>query len=348
MITYPRPAYLELKSRIEIDLAGVPAVLRQPLAAAWSRACHGQHGFLEWIDAQCSPLTCELERLYDWAVLYGVDRLLATAAIGNALATGTAGTPLLAGTLLRGPNGLDYTVLAAVALGSGSSPVSIRCTATGSGGNLVSGQTLTLIDPVQGCGSSLTVDVAGITGGAEDELVDDWRMRVADEWRTVVTRGARSGKPDDYRWWAKSAHPSVSGALVQMHALGLGTVIVRPICNTLSNRLPTQTVLDAVSAYFLDIVPATADWRVVSPIVLYVTISIHLLPGFDTAANRAAITDALDSAVLAESSETSVLAMSEIDASIATVTNQYTRLSPLEDTAVAAGEVLVLDSIVWS
>lgn len=348
MITYPRPAYLDLKSRIEIDLAGVPAVLRQPLAAAWSQACHGQHGFLEWIDAQCSPLTCELERLYDWAVLYGVDRLLATAAIGNALATGTAGTPLLAGTLLRGPNGLDYTVLAAVALGSGSSPVSIRCTATGSGGNLVSGQTLTLIDPVQGCGSNLTVDVAGITGGAEDELVDDWRMRVADEWRTVTTRGARSGKPDDYRWWAKSAHPSVSGALVQMHALGLGTVIVRPICNTLSDRLPTQAVLDAVSAYFLDIVPATADWRVVSPIVLYVTISIHLLPGFDTAANRAAITDALDSAVLAESSETSVLAMSEIDASIATVTNQYTRLSPLEDTAVAAGEVLVLNSIVWS
>jgi len=82
---------------------------------------------------------------------------------------------------------------------------------------------LTLIDPVPGCAGTLTIDVTGITGGAEDELVDAWRMRVADEWRTVTTRGARSGKPDDYRWWAKSAHPSVSGALVQMHALGLGT-----------------------------------------------------------------------------------------------------------------------------
>lgn len=348
MTTYPRPAYLELKSRVETDLVGVPAVLRQPLAAAWSRACHSQHGFLEWIHAQCSPLTCELERLYDWAALYGVDRLLATAAIGNALVAGTAGTQLLAGTPLRGTNGLDYTVLAAVVLGSGSTPVSIRCTATGSGGNLVSGQTLTLIDPVPGCGGSLTVDVAGITGGAEDELVDNWRVRVADEWRTVTTRGARSGKPDDYRWWAKSAHPSVSTALVQMHALGLGSVIVRPICNTLSNRLPTQAVIDAVSAYFLDIAPATADWRVVAPIVLPVTISIDLLPDFDTAANRTAIEGALSSTVLAESSETSVLVMAEIDDSIATVTNQYTRLSPLVDTAVAAGEVLVLNPVAWS
>lgn len=347
MTTYLRPAYDDLKTRIETDLAGVPAVLREPLAAAWARACHSQHGFLEWIDAQCSPLTCELERLYDWAALYGVDRLLSTAGIGYALATGTVGTPLLAGALLRGPNGLDYAVLSAVELGSGSTVVPLRCTTKGSGGNLVSGQALTLVDPVPGCANTLTVDVAGITGGAEDELVDDWRVRVADEWRTVVTRGARSGKPDDYRFWAKSAHPSVSGALIQSHVLGIGTVVVRPICNSLLNRLPTQAVLDAVAAYLLDIATATADWRVVAPIVHPVDISIHLLPGFDTAENRLAINAALNALVLAEASETSLLAMAEIDAAIATVTSQYTRLLPLADTAVAAGEVLVLNPVGW-
>jgi len=348
VITYSRPSYLEVRTRIETDLAGIPAVLREPLASAWARTDHGQHGFLEWIDAQCSPLTCELERLYDWAALYGVDRLLATAAIGSAVATGTVGTPLLAGTLLRGPNGLDYVVLVAVALGSGPTPVLVRCTAVGSGGNLIEGQVLTLIDPVPGCASTLTIGAAGITGGDEDELVDAWRVRVADEWRTVTTRGARSGKPDDYRWWAKSAHPSVSGALVQMHSLGMGTVIVRPICNTLSNRLPTLAVLDAVTAYLLDIAPATADWRVVEPIMRLVTISIHLLTGFDTLARRTAIDAALSAAVLSESSETAVLAMAEIDAAIATVTDQYTRISPLADTAVAAGELLVLNPIVWA
>lgn len=345
MTDYVRPDYVELKARIETDLAAVPAVLRGPLSAAWARACHGQHGYLSWIDLQCSPLTCELERLYDWAALYGVDRLMATGAVGNALATGTVGTSLLAGTVMRGQSGFDYVVLAAVTLGAEVTAVSIRCVTPGSAGNLIAGQTLTLVDPVPGCASTLTVAAPGLTGGAEDEVVEDWRVRVADEWCTVVTRGARSGKSDDYRFWAKSAHPSVTTALVQPQALGLGTVIVRPICNALANRLPTLAVLDAVSAYLLDIAPATSDWRVVAPVVRGVTVSIHLLPGYDTLANRTAISAALVALVLAEMNEMSVLAMAEIDVAVATVTNQYTRLAPLVDMTVAAGEVFVLNPV---
>lgn len=347
MTDYVRPSYVDLATRIAADLAAMPAVLRGPLSAAWARACHSQHGYLEWIDRQCSPLTCELERLYDWAALYGVDRLEATAAIGNALATGTIGTQLLAGTLLRGLSGADYTVLAAVVLGAGSTAVAVRCAATGSAGNVSAGQTLTLVDPVPGCANILTIDGAGLTGGAEDELLDDWRARVADEWRVVVTRGARSGKPDDFRFWARSAHPSVTTALIQMHTLGMGTVVVRPICNSLTDRLPTAAVLDAVAAYLVDVAPATADWRVAAPVLRPVTVSIHLLPGFDTAPNRAAIASAVAALVLAEASETSLLAMAEIDAAIATVTTQYNRIAPVADIAVAAGEVLVLNPLVW-
>lgn len=348
MTTYARPSYTDLKTRIEADLVAMPAVLREPLAAAWARACHSQHGYLDWIDAQCSPITCELERLYDWAALYGVDRLAATAALGNALATGTAGTQLLAGTLLRGQNGLDYSVLSAVVLGVGLTQVSVRCASTGSAGNQAAGLSLTLVDPVAGCANTLTIDAPGLTGGSEEETLEDWRARVADEWRTVVQLGARSGKPDDYRYWARTAHPSVTTALVQPHVLGLGTVVVRPICDSLADRLPTQAVLDAVAAYLIAIAPATADWRVVAPLIQAVDVEIHLLPGFDTANNRAAIASALSAAVLAETGEEAVLVLAEIDAAIATVTSQYARIAPTADVAVAAGEVLVLNPIVWS
>lgn len=347
-MTYVRPSYTELSARIQADLDALPAVLRGPLSAAWARACHSQHGYLEWIDAQCTPLTCELERLYDWAALYGVDRLLATAATGIALATGTAGTQVLAGTLLRGQNALDYMVLAAVVLGAGATAVSIRCTTTGSAGNQAAGLTITLIDPVPGCASTLTIADPGLTGGAEEESLEGWRARVADEWRTVVTRGARSGKPDDYRYWARTAHPSVTTALVQPHALGVGTVLVRPICNSLGDRLPTQAVLDAVAEYLYSIAPATADWRVAAPQVQAVTVSLHLLPGFDTAGNRAAITSAVNAAVLAEVGETSILAVAELDAAIATVTSQYNRIAPVADIQAGMGAVLVLNPIVWS
>lgn len=348
MTAYVRPSYPDLNARIAADLAAMPAVLRGPLSVALARASHGQHGHLDWIDKQCSPLTCELERLYDWAALYGVDRLGATAATGPALATGAVGAQLLAGTQLRGLNGLDYTVLAAVVLGAGSTSVSVRCDTTGRAGNLPPGQTLTLVDPVPGCSNTLTINDPGLTGGEEEEDVDDLRVRVADEWRTVVTRGARSGKDDDYRFWAKSAHPSVTGALVLRHVLGMGTVVVLPICDGLANRLPTQAVLDAVAAYLLDIAPANADWRVVCPTAHPVAVSIHLLPGFDTPANRTAIGGALGAAVLAETSETSVLSVAEADAAIATVTTQYNRIAPTVDTAVAPGEVLVLSPIAWA
>ena len=78
------------------------------------------------------------------------------------------------------------------------------------------------------------------------------------------------------------------------------------------------------------------------------TVTIDLLPGFDTAENRAAISSAVGATVMAEESETSLLAMAEIDAATATVTSQYTRLAPVADIAVAAGEVLVLNPIVWA
>lgn len=348
MTTYVRPSYTDLKSRIESDLAALPAVLRVPLASAWAKACHGEHGHLDWIDKQCSPLTCELERLYDWASLYGVDRLAATAATGTALATGTAGTPLLAGTELRGQNGLDYTVLAAVNLGAGATAVTVRCAVAGVDGNQAAGLTLTLVDPVPGVDSTLSIDVGGLSGGAAEEVLDAWRVRVAEEWQVVTTRGARSGKPDDYRFWARSAHPSVTGALVQPHALGTGTVLVRPICNSLPDRAPSPAVLAAVAEYFYAVVPATADWRLAAPIRHGVAVSIDLLPAADTAGNRAAITTSLQAAVLAESTEDALLAMAEIDAAIATVTSQYTRLAPLADITVGVGEVMVLDPVVFA
>lgn len=349
MTPYNRPSFTDLLTRIESDLAALPAVLRRALAATWARVANGEHGHLDWIDAQCSPLTCELERLSDWAALYGVDRLLATAASGAALVTGNVGAQVLAGTLLRGSNGLDYSAQAAVVLGAGGVSVSLRCAVSGASGNLAAGQVLTLVDPIAGVNSAVTVGALGITGGADDELVDTWRARVADEWRTVTTEGARSGKPKDYRHWAKSAHPSVSGALVQLHTLGIGTVVVRPVCNGLANRLPTQAVLNAVAAYFDPVVPATADWRVVAPTARPVTLTIHLLPAVDTAPNRAAISAALTDLFLSKGgtdTEVVQLLWAEVDTVISLTTNQYT-VDESVPIVWAAHEVPVLQPIIW-
>lgn len=347
-MSYKKPLFANLLARINADFFGIVDVLREKFAVAWAKVVHGLHVHLEWVDAQCSPLTCELERLYDWAALYVVNRLDAVAATGNVIATGNVGAIVLADAILRADNGLDYRVLSAVSLIAGNNNVPVICITPGVTGNLIAGQVLTLVDPIAGVNNTLNVAAAGLTGGAEQEDVDAWRLRVVDEWSVVVSRGARSGKDDDYRAWSKNAHPSVTSALVQRHVLGIGTVIVRPICNGLANRQPTPAIITSIETYLTTIAPATADWRVVAPLVHAVNVDIDLFPAADTADNRAAITAAISAMVLAEVSETAVLAMAELDAAIATVTTQYTRIAPVADVAVLPGEVLVLSGVVYS
>lgn len=347
-MTYPRPSYEQLRDRIAADLAAMPAVLREPLSAAWARACHGEHGHLDWLYAQCTPLACEEDRLQDWATLYGVTRLSATAASGPVTFTGTAGATLLKDVVLRGANGQDYVVSTAVTLAGATGTAAVLGQTAGVDGNLPAGAELTLVDPLPGIGGTVTVAAAGLTGGAAQELVEDWRARVVDEWQTVTTLGVRGGRAADYVYWARGAHPSVTGALVQTHTLGMGTVVVRPICNGLANRLPTQAVLDAVLAGLLGAAPVMPEIYVVAPALRPVAVTLDLAPSIDTAGNRAAIAAALNAAVLAEQSEGSTLLLSELDAAVATVTTQYSRTAPVADLVCVAGEVFALPVITWA
>jgi hypothetical protein len=164
----------------------------------------------------------------------------------------------------------------------------------------------------------------------------------------MVIYGGRSGKPMDYVAWAKAAHPSVSGALVQPHALGIGTVLVRPICNELVNRLPTQAVLDAIAAYYPSVSPATSDWRLATPLLHPVTIDVQLSPEVDTAENRLNITAFLSDLVLSKVSDTAVLLQTDIDVAILAVTSNYVRLAPAANITAAAGEIFVLNPVVFS
>ncbi len=346
---YPnRPTFAELLRRIGVDLDTVPAHVRDGLSASWARAVDGLHDHIAWAARQSNPLDCDEDMLPLWAWLYGVDRLQAVAATGTAAASGNAQSPILEGTLLRGPGGLDYALTHASTLDAqGNATVSLRCASAGASGNLTAGTTLNLIDPVAGVATRMTVGVDGISGGAELETVDAWRSRVTGEWREITTNGARGGKPADYACWCRAAHPDVSTALVQRHTLGWGTVIVRPVCNNLSNRAPSTAVLAACDAKLLAVAPATADWRLTSPLPRNVLVRIDLAAAADNAGKRAAIAADIAALVLAESGSDAVLKLAEIDAAIAQTTTDYIRLLPSADIAVAAGEVLVLQTLEW-
>lgn len=351
---YDRPTLDALQKRIAADLSAMPAILREPLARAWSGGAHGLHGHLDFIARQTNPLTCDEEILPYWAALYSVDRLLATYGNGLALAKGNPGTTMLLDTLMRGQNGLDYKVTTPGTVDTDTAQVYIRCLTAGAAGNMIAGQTLTLVDPTPGFESTLTVVEHGIQGGAEEETIDAWRMRVVDEWQTITTDGARGGRTRDYKFWARSAHPSVTTALVYPHALGPGTVLVYPICNELNDRLPTQPILDSINLYLMGTAPewsgnapATADVNVARATPHAVDVILKLNAGYDTASNRSAIFSAIRAAVLKEDSESSVFLLAELDAAISTVTTQYVRLAPTSDATARQGEIITLNNISW-
>lgn len=344
---YPRPTFDQLRGRLAADMAGMPAVLSGPLAAAWARACHGLHGHMEWLYEQGTPLACTLDRLHDWAELYSVPRLQATPASGSVSVVGSAGASLLRDTVLRGPAGLDYRVSQGAEVANGAATAQVVCLTAGPGGNLPAGASLTLVDPIAGLADAATVTAGGLSGGAVEETEVDWRARVVDEWQTITTSGARGGRARDYPYWARASHPAVTGALVQTHTLGRGTVLVRPVCNGLPQRLPTAAVIDAVRAGLLSRAPVMPEIYVSAPVLRAVTVRLRLAASVDSAAARAAVVTAVTNAVLAESADGAVLLMSEVDAAVALVTDQYTRFAPTADITCGPGELLALPVVEW-
>jgi uncharacterized phage protein gp47/JayE len=86
---------------------------------------------------------------------------------------------------------------------------------------------------------------------------------------------------------------------------------------------------------------------VVAPTVRAVAVTLDLVPAVDTAANRAAIEQSLGALVLAEQTTGATLLLSEIDAAVATVTTQYTRVAPVAALTCATGEIFALPVVTW-
>lgn len=346
-MAFERPSFAQLVAQITADLSSFATDLREALSTVWAKTIHSLYAYIDWVNLQNTPLYCDLERLHDWAELYNSPRLQAVAATGRIQVTGNSGAIVLVDSLWRGDNGLDYRVTNAATLVDGAATATVVCTTVGSVGNIPASAALTVVDPLAGVAAEAIAWTDGITGGAEIEDLEDWRARVVDEWQVAVTRGGRAGRPEDYRAWARAAHPSITGALIQSHDYGSGTVAIRPICNDLDNRLPTQPIIDAVKTYLASPLgaPATADWFVYPPVLKGLVVTVDLASDIDTQENRNAVKTALLAMVLREATENATLFIAEIDAAIANVTTQYTLVAPTEDQTTANGELFHLQTV---
>lgn len=226
----------------------------------------------------------DAEGVERWAQGYGLWYLDPTAATGLLSATGVAGAILDAGTRLQSKAGVIYILQETLVLGSGGGEVLAQAEEAGAAGNLPAGAVLTLLSPVPGVQSSLTVGAAGMAGGADAEQLAGLLARVQSRMRNPP----QGGSLVDYETWAVAAHPSVTRAWAVEHEQGTGSVVVRLVCDNEATPIPTEQVLEAVRAYIGKVRPAgRRSVYVLPPVAEPVVYDIRLNP--DSSAIRAAV-----------------------------------------------------------
>ena len=198
---FNKPTLSELTSRIEGDIItrvndDVPLLRRsllKVLTRVWAGAVHTIYGNLQYITRQVFPDTADAENLEKLAGIWAIARKPASYASGIVTFTGTGGTGIPFGSVLRRSDDTAYTTtLATFVEGGGSVDVPIEALTPGIVGNNVAGTELVLESPIANINSVATVGTAGITNGTDTETDSALRQRLLDRIQQPPSGGSEA------------------------------------------------------------------------------------------------------------------------------------------------------------
>lgn len=253
-------------------------------AAAVGSVAEGCYQHQGWIVRQIFPDTADPEYLYLHARTRGLTKKPANNASGPATFTGQAGVIAAAGLVFKRDN-LSWTTLGEVVIGTnGQGTAQAVSSLSGVAGNGVA-TTATLTTTPAGLDSAVTV--GAMTGGTEEESDGELLARLLD----IIRRPPAGGNKYDYRRWAMEVS-GVTAAYIYPLWRGLGTV---DIVITSAGGLPSQDVIDRVTAHINDVRPVTAkDILVLGPTNKSFDVHVKVaLEGITLAEAKTAITAAL-------------------------------------------------------
>jgi len=342
------PGLVALIKRVRGDL--VPATssgaLRRTDAEVLSRVHSGVAAGLyqhqDYIAAQSLPDRCDEEMLLRYAQWrLGRGYRAATYATGFMECEGQAGAPIDAGTLFQAPD-RSQVVVAADTVVNGVTVVPIRAASAGVVGNLDGGTKLTAVSPVLGVNDEAVVTSAGMTGGVDQETLEQLRAAVLRTYR-IVPQG---GSADDYETWALE-YPGVTRAWTRRNWVGPGTVAVFIMCDGDDDPFPNEAFRAAVFDYIDKRRHATGELYVLAPTPKPTVYQIKLTP--DTGPVRAAVRAALKALILAEASLGVTLLRSHQDEAISGAAGEedHEMVVPAENVTVLSHEIATFGDIEW-
>jgi len=356
MAPFDRPTLPELVARTEAELSSRlelgPLIDRGPLRAlarVFAGAAHALYGYLDFIARQTVPLEAEGQALEQWASLYGLERLPATRAQGDATFSGTNGSTVPSGALVTGPSGQRYRTTESGIVSGGSVAVNVQAELAGVAGNAAAGTALSLAAPIAGVSAAVAA-AGGIAGGEDRETDAQLRVRLRD---TVAAR-PQGGSVADYKAWALEV-PGVTRAWVfgAEDFMGPGTVgVTFAADDDPAGPVPPPALVDAVQARITDptrrdSAPVTAEVTVFAAVETPVDLTIELEP--DTADVRAAVEANLRDLILRDAVPGGTLLLSRVREAISTASGEEDSVVtvPAANLTFTTGELPVLGTITW-
>lgn len=345
---FKRPTLPELIERVDGDLVsrlpGAQAVLAKrmtrTLAAGEAGVAHGLYGYLQWLEKQLFPETCDDDMLHLHSV--GVPRRPASTNSGPVVFTGNDGAVIDSGTLIQ-VDGLEYSTSADATVAGGSVTVEVDAVQVGGAGGQDEGVELTLVEPIAGVNAIATVAEGGIAGGADLESFGSWRARILQR-RARVPRGGAEG---DWEEWALQV-PGVTRAWEDPLGMGAGTVVIRIMADdAVDGPLPSTQLLLDVFTYIEQQRNVTAHIYVIAPTPKVFAPQLRITP--DNSAVRAAVEQALQDLVLRAGEPGGTLLISQIRNAIGTAAGvtDYELEAPIANVPHAHGELPVWGGVNW-
>ena len=251
--------------------------------------------YIDWLANQLLPDTAESEWLDRHGAIWlknsdgTIGRKGATFAEGTVTFTGIQGATVDKGLQLSGVNQVSYETTEQIFIGDGPTDCTVRALVPGVVGNMLPGETLSLVDFGNGIDSAATVTL--MEGGTDQETDDELRMRVL----LRIQNPPMGGCMTDYVEWTL-AYPGVTRAWCYPLEMGIGTVTVRFMMDDLratDEGFPDADDVANVAAW-LDVKRPVAvkDFFLEAPVPYPIDFTVYMLKT-DNPATRAAIADSV-------------------------------------------------------
>ena len=342
-----RPTLQTLADRVRNDILArfnADDILRRSDAEVYARvealAMHAMYGYIDYQAAQMFADTCDETELPRHATFWKVARKVAAPATGSVTFATSVGAVIPEGTIVRALDAVEYATTVAATATTGSTVVAVEAIAAGAAGNRTTGQSVLLVQPVDGVQTTATA--GELSGGADIETISAWRARILAAMRSPPA----AGTANDYEMWALEV-PGVTRAWCYPLELGLGTVVVRFVRDDDVSLIPDAGEVAAVQAHIDALCPVTAAVTVVAPVAEAVNFSIAATP--NTADVKSAITAELQDLLLREAEPGGTLLLSHIREAVSLASGETDSVVSVPSAAVtkAAGKIATLGTITW-